>query len=170
VSSLHAEKLRFPDQTFFQYGVTDRFQVGLGYLWKGSVTRPLANYTFFTETSSRPALTGGMMVDSLQGGRQGYFLTLSKNLTKEVGKPFSLYAGGAKVPSESGTRFIGGANLQLTRWLSLSVQYDGVHPTYGAAVKVGSINGQPVRFALLAVNGNSFGALGATRFALRPRS
>lgn len=166
VSHFHAERLPIKDQTFLRYGVTDRLEVGIGYLWDKQVVRPLANYTLITERTKRPSLTVGAMVDSLQGGRQGYFLSLGKDLKKALGTPASLYVGGAKVSRENSLRFIAGANVHLTRWLNGSVQYDGKDLHFGLSFKVATVSGQPVRFSLLAVGGDSLGVLGATRFAV----
>lgn len=167
VSHFRAEKLPIKNQTFLRYEVTDRLELGIGYLWDKQVVRPLANYTLMTERTKRLSLTVGAMVDSLQGGRQGYFLSLGKNLTKALGTPGSLYIGGAKVSNENSLRFIGGANVHLTRRVNVSAQCDGKDLHFGVTLKIATINGQPGCFSLLAVGGDSLGVLGAMQFAVR---
>ncbi len=159
LSHLHAESLRFSDQTFVQYGVTDRLQLGFGYLWqRGGVWRPLANYALVTERRDRPSFTAGLMHDSLQGGREGYFLSVGKSLPKALPAPLSVYAGAAKITREARYRFVAGGNLRVARGVNLSVQYNGVDPTYGVGVRLGTIKQMPVSFSLLVVNGNTFGS------------
>lgn len=175
LNHLHADKLKFPDQTFVQYGLTNRLQLGFGYLWpfgsaqgkqNGGVWRPLANYAVVTETRSRPSLTAGLLYDSLQGGRDGFSLSAGKSLPKALPRPLSIYAGAAKITSERRWRFVAGGNLKLAQWVTLSVQYNGLAPTYGVSVKVATVKQLPVSFSLLAVNGDSFGTVSAIRAGL----
>ena len=166
-STMHSEGLAGKTETFVRYGVTRRLEAGFGYLWKQGVVRPLASYALVEEKKKRPSLTGGLMYDSLGGGRQGVFLSLAKGFRKTpLGVPASLYVGGAKISGEGGGRFIAGANVSVTKWLTASVQYDGKYPNFGLTAKVATIGGAPVRVGVVAAKGDQFGPIIATSIPL----
>ncbi len=156
---MHSNRLAGETETFVRYGVTERLEVGFGYLWKQSVVRPLTSYTFVMEKSDRPALTGGLFFDSLGGGRSAVFLSAAKSLQKPLGVPASVYLGGARISNEDDLRVIWGGNVALNKWLNASVQHDGRAGHYGFVAKVGSVNGLPLRFGLVLSRGK-FSALG----------
>lgn len=110
---MHSDGLAGKTETFVRYGVTPRLEIGVGYLWKQSVARPLATYTFLRETPTRPALTGGLLLDSLGGGRQGVFASVAKDLQRSTGVPLSVYVGAAQVSNERKLRALAGGNLRL---------------------------------------------------------
>lgn len=164
---MHSEGLAGKTETFVRYGFTRRFEAGFGYLWKQGVVRPLASYAFLEEKKGRPSLTGGLMYDSLGGGRQGVFLSLAKGFSETpLGVPVNLYAGGAKISGESGARFIAGFNLPLNRWLTASMQYDGKYPNFGVTAKVATVGGAPIRIGIVAAEGDKFGPIIATAIPL----
>jgi len=167
---MHSEALAGKTETFVRYGVSRRLELGFGYLWKQSVVRPLASYQFVTEHKSRPALTGGLMFDSLGGGRQGTFLSVSKGFKRTpLGVPASLYIGGAKITGEDGGRFIAGLNVPVNDWLIASVQYDGRYPHLGLTARVGTIHGAPVRLGVVAAKGTEVGPIIAVGIPLGRR-
>ena len=55
-STMTSDGLAGKTEAFFRVGVTPRLELGFGYLAKQQTLRPLANYTFLTETAKRPAL------------------------------------------------------------------------------------------------------------------
>jgi len=168
---MHSEGLAGKTETFVRYGVTRRFEAGFGYLWKQQITRPLASYALLEEKQDRPSLTGGLMYDSLGGGRQGVFLSLAKGFRDTpLGVPVSLYLGAAKVSGESGGRIIGGFNVPVNRWLTASMQYDGRYPNFGLIAKVATVGGAPIRLGIVAAEGDKFGPIIATSIPLGRRS
>ena len=171
LSTMHSEGLAGKTETFARYGFTRRFEAGFGYLWKQGIVRPLAGYTLVTEKAPRPALTGGLMYDSLGGGRQGAFLSLSRGFEKTpLGVPVSLYAGGARISGEGGVRFIAGFNVPVTGWLTASLQYDGRYPNFGVTARVGSIHGSDVRLGVVAAEGDKPGPIIAVAIPLGHRT
>ena len=157
-------------EAFFRVGVTPRLELGFGYLAKQQTLRPLANYTFLTETAKRPALTGGLMFDSLGGGRQGVFASVARNLAPSLGGvPLSAYIGTALITREKKPRLIAGANLRMGRDANASVQFDGRYANVGLTTSLGSVGGVPVRFGIVAAKGDRFGPLLATSLPLGDR-
>jgi len=159
---MHSEGLAGRTETFLRYGVTPRLEAGFGYLQKQGIARPLLSYTLVPENEARPSLTGGLMYDSLGGGRQGLFVSLAKNVRGWL--PLSLYIGGAQITNENRPRLIAGGNVTLTRWLNASVQFDGKYPNVGMTAHVGSVGGVPLRFGIVAARGDKFGPLLAADF------
>ncbi len=167
---MHSEGLAGETETFVRYGVSRRLEMGFGYLWKQGIVRPLASYLFVTEEKSRPALTGGLMYDSLGGGRQGVFVSASKGFRKTpLGVPLSLYLGGTQISGEDHPRLIAGLSVPVNRWLTASVQYDGKHPHLGLTAKVGSIRGSDLRVGVVAAEGDKIGPIIAVGLPLGPR-
>ena len=162
LSAMHSEGLAGRTETFLRYGVTPRLEVGFGHLAKQNTIRPLASYTLVPETAERPSLTTGLMFDSLGGGREGVFVTVARSLQSAAGVPASLYVGGAKITNEGGLRFLAGTSVRLTNSINASVQYDGRYANFGVTAAVGSVNGTPVRFGLVAAGGDKIGPLIAT--------
>ena len=167
---MHSKGLAGETETFVRYGVTRRFEAGFGYLWKQGIVGPLASYAFVEEKKARPSLTGGLMYDSLGGGRQGVFLSLARGFQETpLGVPVNLYVGGAKISGESGARFIAGFNVPINRWLTASMQYDGKSPNFGVTAKVATLGGAPVRIGIVAAEGDRFGPIIATSIPLGRR-
>lgn len=167
---MHSEGLAGKTETFARYGVTRRFEAGFGYLWKQGIVRPLASYALLTEKHHRPSLTGGLMYDSLGGGRQGLFLSVAKGFKETpLGVPVNLYVGGAKISGESGGRFIAGFNVPVNRWLTASMQYDGKYPNLGVTARVATIGGAPIRVGVVAAEGDKFGPIIAASIPLGRR-
>lgn len=168
---MYSQGLAGRTETFVRYGFTRRFEAGFGYLWKQDIVRPLASYAFLEEKKDRPSLTGGLMYDSLGGGRQGVFLSLAKGFQETpLGVPINLYVGGARISGESGTRFIAGFNVPINQWLTASMQYDGRYPNIGVTAKVATIGGAPVRVGVVAAEGDKFGPIIATSIPLGRRT
>jgi hypothetical protein len=164
---MHSEGLAGKTETFVRYGLTQRLEAGFGYLWKQGIVRPLASYTLVTEKGHRPSLTGGLMYDSLGGGRQGVFISVAKGFARTpLGVPASLYVGGAKISGESGARFIAGLNVPLNERVTASVQYDGRYPNFGVTAHVATVGGAPIRLGVVAAEGDKFGLLIATSIPL----
>lgn len=171
LSLMHSEGLAGETEAFVRYGVNSRLEVGFGYLNKQQTVRPLASYTLLRETATRPALSTGLMFDSLGGGRQGAFLSLSKDLqglnaTRRL--PVSVYLGAAQITNEGRPRLLGGMNVRIGRGVNASLQYDGRYANLGVTSEIGRVNGTPVRFGLVAARGNRPGPLVATSFPVRP--
>ena len=163
---MHSEGLAGTTETFLRYGVTPRFEVGLGYLAEQNTIRPLASYTLVPETPGRPSVTTGLMFDSLGGGRQGVFVSVAKDLQQPLGVPASLYVGGAKITNEGGVRFLAGTNVRLSRRVSASMQFDGRYANFGVTTEVARVAGTPVLFGLVAAGGDKVGPLIATSMPL----
>ena len=167
---MHSEALAGKTETFVRYGVSRRLELGFGYLWEPDIVRPLASYLFVTEEKSRPALTGGLMYDSLGGGRQGGFVSASKSFASTpLGVPVNLYVGGAQISREDDPRFIAGLNVPVNRWLTASVQFDGKHPHLGVTGKVGSIRGSDIRLGVVLSEGDKLGPIIAVGIPLGRR-
>ena len=166
---MHSPGLAGQTETFVRFGVTPRLELGFGYLWKQGIARPLATYNLVPETATRPALTAGLLMDSLGGGRQGVFASLAKNIEASTGVPASLYVGAAKISNERGTRFIAGTNVRLSRNLNASAQFDGRYVNVGLNTQIGTVGGLPVRFGLVAARGDQVGPLVSTVVPLGER-
>lgn len=72
---MHSKGLAGETEIFARYGVTDRLELGFGYLRKQDIVRPLVSPVLVRETRTRPSFTTGAMEDSLEDGRQMVFLT-----------------------------------------------------------------------------------------------
>ncbi len=159
---MHSEGLAGKTETFVRYGLTGRLEVGFGYLWKQNIIRPLATYTLMPETRERPALTAGLLLDSLGGGRQGVFATVAKDIERTTGVPLSLYVGAARISNEKKLRPLVGGNARLTRRLNASAQFDGRYVNLGLVANVGTVGGLPVRLGIVAARGDQIGPLVTT--------
>lgn len=166
---MHSKGLAGETEIFVRYGVTERLELGLGYLNKQRIVRPLASYVLVPETQSMPSLTTGAMVDALEDGRQMLFLTAGKRFPTKHGVPVNAYAGIAQVTTRSETRFIGGLLVPLAKGLNASVQFDGRYANVGLTARVGTIGGVPIYFGIVAAKGDRFGPLIATTFPLNRR-
>ena len=164
---MHSEGLAGKTETFVRYGVTERLEMGFGYLWKQGIARPLATYTLVSETRERPALTAGLLLDSLGGGRQGVFTSVAKDIEAATGIPASLYTGLARISNENKTRLLLGTNVRLGRGLNASAQYDGRYVNLGLVGQVGSVGGLPIRLGVVAARGDKIVPLVATSVAPR---
>jgi hypothetical protein len=170
LTTMHSDRLAGKTETFVRYGATERFEFGFGYLWKQGVVRPLASFTVLTERGHRPSLTGGLFFDSLGGGREAVFVSAGKSLRKPLGRPASIYLGGARISNEDRLRVIAGGNVALTRRLNASVQYDGKFVHVGLTRRVGELGGTPVHLGLVLTRGDALGPISAMDFHLnRPR-
>lgn len=156
-------------EVFARYGVTDRFELGIGYLKKQDIVRPLASYVLVFETPQRPSLTAGMMVDSLEDGRQMVFLSAGKAFPIGNGLAISGYAGIAQVTTRAETRFIGGVVFPLKKGLNFSLQYDGKFLNPGLVAHVGDWNGARVHVGIVAARGERYGLLVAIGMPLGKR-
>src|SRR5687768_6865418 len=146
-------------ETFARYGVTDRPELGFGYLWRPKVIRPLASYTFVKETKETPSLAAGLMFDSLGGGRQGLFVSSGKNLNDKFKIPATAYLGAAMVTNEDRPRLIGGVNYFLNRGLTASAQFDGKYSHLGLIASAGELGKAPLRVGLIYSKNRYFGPL-----------
>lgn len=166
---MHSKGLAGETEIFVRYGVTDRLELGLGYLRKQDIVRPLVSYVLVPETADRPSLTTGAMIDALEEGRQMVFLSTGKSFPTKLGMPVNIYAGIAQITTRSETRFIGGILVPVARGLNASVQFDGRYANVGLTARVGTVGGAPVYFGIVAAKGNRFGPLVATSFPLSSR-
>lgn len=161
---MHSKGLAGETEIFVRYGVTDRLELGFGYLRKQDIVRPLVSYVLVPENRTRPSLSTGAMVDSLEDGRQMVFLTTGKSFPTKLGVPVNIYAGIAQVTTRSESRFIGGILVPLAKGLNASVQFDGRYANVGLTARVGTVGGAPVYFGIVAARGTRFGPLIATSF------
>lgn len=89
---------------------------------------PLANLRLVSETARRPAVIVGTSSDRIGTPTgQSFYVTLSKDLEREIGLPVAPYVGAAYGTYEDELRAIGGINVHLARGLSSLVIFDGVH-------------------------------------------
>ena len=166
---MHSEGLAGKTETFVRYGVSERMELGFGYLWKQDIVRPLASYTVMKEKGDRPSLTTGLMFDSLGGGRQGVFATFEKSFRAGTERTGSLYVGGAVISNEDRARLLAGLHVPLGRVFSASVQFDGKYANLGLTAAAGRIGGAPVHLGIVAARGREFGPLIATHLPLSRR-
>ena len=152
---MQSEALAGKTETFLRYGVSPRLELGVGYLWKQKIARPLGTYALVTETEARPAWTVGLLTDSLGGGRTGIFTSVAKDIEQRYGVPLSLYVGVARVSNEDYTRFLTGTNVRLTNKLNLSFQFDGRYVNLGLVGQVGMAGGVPIRLGIVAAKGET---------------
>jgi hypothetical protein len=81
-----------------------------------------------SETARRPAVIVGTSSDRIGTPTgQSFYVTLSKDLEREIALPVAPYVGAAYGTYEDELRAIGGINVRLARGLSALVIYDGVH-------------------------------------------
>ena len=153
-------------ETFVRYGVTDRLELGFGYLWRPKVIRPLASYTFVKETKDTPSLAAGLMFDSLGGGRQGVFVSAGKNLIDKLQIPATASVGAAMVTNEDRPRLIAGMNYFISRRLTASAQFDGKYSHLGLIASAGKLGNAPLRFGMVYSKNRYFGPLVAVNFPL----
>lgn len=93
---------------------------------------PLANVVLVGETNRRPALIAGTSSDRIgTPSGQSFYLTVSKDLRRELGIPVAPYVGVAYGTYEDRARAIAGLNVDFGRGFSSLTIYDGVrvHPT-----------------------------------------
>ena len=155
-------------ETFVRYGVTDRLELGFGYLWRPRVIRPLASYTFVKETKETPSLAVGLMFDSLGGGRQGIFVATGKNLNDQLKIPATAYVGGAAITNEDRPRLIAGVNYFINRGLTASAQFDGKYSHLGLTASAGKLGIAPLRVGIVYSKNRYFGPLIAMTLPLHP--
>ncbi|MGI8925004.1 MAG: hypothetical protein ACR2HJ_13425 [Fimbriimonadales bacterium] len=156
---MHSEGLAGKTEIFLRYGVDERLEVGMGYLKKQEIVRPLISYVLSPEKRGRPSLATGAMVDSLEDGRQMVFLTAGKSFPTKLGVPVNVYAGIAQVTTRSETRFIGGVVAPLAKGLNASVQFDGRYANVALIAHVGTVSGARVYLGIAAARGDRFGPL-----------
>lgn len=156
---MHSEGLAGKTEIFVRYGVTERLELGLGYLDKQKIVRPLLSYILSPEKMDLPSLTAGAMVDSLEDGRQMVFLSAGKSFRQPNGTFISGYAGLARVTTTSENRFIGGVVCPLARRLNASLQFDGKFLNPGLTYHVATIHGSRVHFGIVAARGDRYGPL-----------
>ena len=167
MSTMSSKALAGETESFVRYGVTDRLELGFGYLWRPKVVRPLASYTFVKETRDHPSLAAGLMFDSLGGGREGVFVSAGKNLNDKFRIPATAYVGGAMVSNEDSPRLIAGVNYFLNRGLTLSAQFDGKYSHLGLIASAGRLGSAPVRLGVVYSKNRYFGPLIAVNFPLK---
>ena len=112
------------------------------------------------------------MFDSLGGGRQGAFVSLSKDLQNSHfvaahRLPVRVYLGAAQITNENRPRLLGGVNVRLGRGVNASLQYDGRYANLGVTTEIGRVQGAPIRFGLVAAGGNQVGPLIASSFPVK---
>jgi hypothetical protein len=93
---------------------------------------PLANAILVRETRRRPAVIAGTSSDRIgTPSGQSFYLTVSKDLRREIQLPVAPYVGVAYGTYEDRARPIAGLNIDFGRGLSSLTIYDGVriHPT-----------------------------------------
>jgi hypothetical protein len=106
--------------------------VGIEYNPKAESVSPLANAILVRETRRRPAVIAGTSSDRIgTPSGQSFYLTVSKDLRREIQLPVAPYVGVAYGTYEDRARPIAGLNVDFGRGLSSLVIYDGVriHPT-----------------------------------------
>lgn len=109
------------------YAVTERLSAGVEYNPKADSVAPLANLVVVRETDRRPALIAGTSSDRVgTPSGQSFYLTASKDLSRELGLPLGPYVGVAYGTYEAKARPIAGLNVDFGRGLSSLVIYDGV--------------------------------------------
>jgi hypothetical protein len=97
---------------------------------------PLANAILVRETRRRPALIAGTSSDRIgTPSGQSFYVTVSKDLRRELQLPVAPYVGVAYGTYEDRARPIAGLSIDFGRGLSSLVIYDGVriHPTLSYA-------------------------------------
>ncbi|MCC6403544.1 MAG: hypothetical protein IT207_05995 [Fimbriimonadaceae bacterium] len=110
---MHSKGLAGETEIFVRYGVTDRLELGLGYLRKQNIVRPLVSYVLVPETAARPSLTTGAMIDALEDGRQMVFLTVGKSFPTKLGVPVNVYGGVARVTTTGDNRWLAACSCPL---------------------------------------------------------
>ncbi len=126
-------------ETFLWVRASDRLQLGVAWLWKQEAARALANYTFQTETMSRPRLRAGLGVQGIGVGNPGYFATAEKNWMRE-GWSLNGFGGLGLRSNESHAHLLGGFKATRGDW-SLGLQLDGhdAHPFTSWSFDGGSV-------------------------------
>jgi hypothetical protein len=115
-------------RTTLMYSVAPRLSIGIEYNPKASSVSPLANAILVRETSRRPALIAGTSSDRIgTPSGQSFYLTVSKDLRREIHFPLAPYVGVAYGTYEDRARLIGGLNVAFGAGFSSLVIYDGVH-------------------------------------------
>jgi hypothetical protein len=112
--------------------LTPRLSVGVEYNPKARSVSPLANAILLRETRRLPALIAGTSSDRIGTPYgQSFYLTVSKDLRREIRLPVAPYLGLAYGTYEDRARVIAGLNIDFGRGVSSLVIYDGVtiHPT-----------------------------------------
>ena len=118
------------------YSLTPRLSVGVEYNPKADSVSPLANAILVRETPRRPALIAGTSSDRIgTPSGQSFYLTVSKDLRREIRLPVAPYVGVAYGTYEDRARGIAGLNVDFGHGLSSLVIYAGVrvHPTFSYA-------------------------------------
>ena len=156
---MHSEGLAGKTEIFARYGVTERLELGLGYLDKQKIVRPLISYVLSPEKMDRPSITAGAMVDSLEDGRQMVFLSAGKAFKQPNGTFITGYAGIARVTTTSENRFIGGVVCPIAPRLNASLQFDGKFLNPGLTYQVAIVNGTRIHFGIVAARGDRYGPL-----------
>ncbi|MCW5939852.1 MAG: hypothetical protein KF884_10970 [Fimbriimonadaceae bacterium] len=165
LSGMHSKGLAGETEVFARYGITNRLEIGIGYLRKQNIVRPLGSYVLSPEKPDLPSITAGAMVDSLDGGRQMVFLSAGKSFPMSNGLHLSGYAGLARVTTSGENRFIGGVGIPLRKDWKLSFQYDGKFLNPGLTTTIKTKNGA-LHVGIVAARGNRFGPLIAASFPL----
>lgn len=156
---MHSKGLAGETEVFLRYGVSERFEIGMGWLKKQNIVRPLASYVLLPETKDRPSVTAGAMIDSLEGGRQKVFLSAGKAFPQPNGTAIIGYVGVARVTTTGDNRFIGGTILPIKPGLNFSLQYDGKFLNPGLTALVSKKGGTRVYFSIVAARGDRYGPL-----------
>jgi hypothetical protein len=118
------------------YAASPRLSIGIEYNPKASGVSPLANAILVRETRHRPALIAGTSSDRIgTPSGQSFYLTVSKDLRREIHLPVAPYIGVAYGTYEDRARAIGGLSVAFGGGFSSLVLYDGVrvHPTLSYA-------------------------------------
>lgn len=110
------------------YSVTDRLLAGLEYNERINELRPNVNWRVVSESAKNPAVIVGTSSDRIGTPHGGaYYLTLSKDLSRELREPVAPYIGASYSEFQSRFLVIAGANVSLGNRFSFMPIYDGVN-------------------------------------------
>jgi hypothetical protein len=118
-------------RTTLTYRVHPRLQLGFEYNPRAHEVVPLANLLVVTERARRPAVMLGTSSDRIgTPSGQSFYVTVSKNLRRELGLPIAPYVGASFGTYDHRLRPIAGLSISLNEHLSALVTFNGVnvHP------------------------------------------
>jgi hypothetical protein len=118
-------------RTTLTYRVHPRLQLGFEYNPRAHEVVPLANLLVVTERQRRPAVMLGTSSDRIgTPSGQSFYVTVSKNLRRELGLPLAPYVGASFGTYDHRLRPIAGLSISLNKHFSALVTFNGVnvHP------------------------------------------
>jgi hypothetical protein len=120
------------------YVIKPRLRAGIEWNPHADDWSPLLNIHLVEESKRRPAVVLGVSSDRI-GTPEGksYYVTVAKDLRREIGLKVAPYVGIAHGTFESRTRAIGGLNVDLGRGVTVLGLFDGVHAHAVASVQSG---------------------------------